>query len=209
MSDDAATRFRENATEITVMVVTGLWLALLFLPVGSSIWLPVLLFGYIVVIPLVAILYGDEDDRETWWDDWWGDDSWEDWWGSNESESESESGNKSKNTNTNTKTNTNSRDESLATSREPNQTGDPTPGAALETLRQRYAAGELTDDQFEAKLERLLETETIESADRWQREPSVADSRVDERNRPETEGKRGGREGEGSYGGREPERDRN
>jgi uncharacterized membrane protein len=33
---------------------------------------------------------------------------------------------------------------------------------ALETLRDRYARGELTDEQFERKLERLLETETIE-----------------------------------------------
>ena len=32
----------------------------------------------------------------------------------------------------------------------------------LETLRDRYARGELTDEQFERKLERLLETETIE-----------------------------------------------
>jgi uncharacterized membrane protein len=36
--------------------------------------------------------------------------------------------------------------------------------AALETLRSRYARGELTDAQFERKLERLLETETVEGA---------------------------------------------
>lgn len=35
-------------------------------------------------------------------------------------------------------------------------------GGAHETLRERYARGELTDEQFERKLERLLETETIE-----------------------------------------------
>ncbi|WP_256392207.1 SHOCT domain-containing protein [Natronoarchaeum rubrum] len=35
----------------------------------------------------------------------------------------------------------------------------------LETLRGRYARGELTDEQFERKLERLLETETIEDVE--------------------------------------------
>jgi len=33
---------------------------------------------------------------------------------------------------------------------------------ALERLRRRYAEGELTDEQFERKLKRLLETQTIE-----------------------------------------------
>lgn len=36
---------------------------------------------------------------------------------------------------------------------------------ALETLRERYARGDLTDEQFERKLERLLETETIEDVE--------------------------------------------
>jgi hypothetical protein len=35
---------------------------------------------------------------------------------------------------------------------------------ALETLRDRYARGELSDEQFERKLEALLETETFEAA---------------------------------------------
>jgi hypothetical protein len=35
---------------------------------------------------------------------------------------------------------------------------------ALETLRERYAAGDLSETQFEAKLEQLLETETVEDA---------------------------------------------
>jgi len=35
---------------------------------------------------------------------------------------------------------------------------------ALDTLRERYARGELSEQQFEAKLERLLETETLEDA---------------------------------------------
>jgi len=36
--------------------------------------------------------------------------------------------------------------------------------SALETLRERYAAGDLSETQFEAKLEQLLETETVEDA---------------------------------------------
>jgi len=36
---------------------------------------------------------------------------------------------------------------------------------ALETLRQRYARGDLTDEQFERKLDRLLEVETLEDAE--------------------------------------------
>jgi uncharacterized membrane protein len=35
---------------------------------------------------------------------------------------------------------------------------------AMETLRERYAQGELSEEQFERKLERLLETETLEDA---------------------------------------------
>ncbi|SDJ51452.1 SHOCT domain-containing protein [Natronorubrum texcoconense] len=145
MSDDPATRVRENITEITAMIVTGLWLAAMF--TGQSWWLAVLLVGYIVVVPLVALLYGDEADRAEWWDDWWGDDSWDDWWGTSEEASS---------------------DESTAADAKPNR-AESTPGDALETLRERYAAGELTDDQFEQKLDRLLETETIEAADQRRR----------------------------------------
>jgi len=35
---------------------------------------------------------------------------------------------------------------------------------ALETLRRRYATGELSEEEFEAKVERLLETETVADA---------------------------------------------
>ncbi|MFC4448629.1 SHOCT domain-containing protein [Halorussus aquaticus] len=36
---------------------------------------------------------------------------------------------------------------------------------ALETLRERYARGELTDEQFERKVERLLDTESLEDVE--------------------------------------------
>ncbi|WP_276254330.1 SHOCT domain-containing protein [Halomontanus rarus] len=143
MNDGPSTRFRENATEITSTVVTGIWLAAMF--TGQSWWLGALLFGYIVVVPIVALLFGDESDRREWWDDWSSDESWGEWWG------ESEPAHAGRDE---TEPTTDNRD-------------------ALETLRERYARGELTDEQFERKLERLLETDTLENADEWVRESRV------------------------------------
>lgn len=143
MSGDPATRARENATAIASMIVTGLWLALLLSGLGGgSLWLAVLLVGYLVVVPLVALLYGDEEDRAEWWDGVWGDADWDDWgeWWGEESEELPEE-----------------------------RDLEPSRRDALETLRERYAAGDLTDEQFEHKLERLLEVETIEDADEWAR----------------------------------------
>ena len=112
-------RASENATEIVSTLVTGIWLAALF--TGQDWWLGFLLFGYVVLVPLTALLFGDRDDINEWWDDQWGT--------SVEPTSEHDTG---------------SNDE------------------ALSRLRDRYAQGELTDEQFERKLDRLLETETIE-----------------------------------------------
>jgi len=63
---------------------------------------------------------------------------------------------------------------------------EPTTDDPLETLRRRYAAGELTEEQFERKLEALLETETMEAVeDRARRRGrNRADDSVDD---PETE----------------------
>lgn len=51
--------------------------------------------------------------------------------------------------------------------------------AALDRLRDRYARGDLSDEQFESKLEALLETDTPEAArdrlDRRRREREVAE----------------------------------
>lgn len=41
---------------------------------------------------------------------------------------------------------------------------------SLTTLRDRYARGDLTDEQFERKLERLLETETLDDIEQYRRE---------------------------------------
>ena len=52
---------------------------------------------------------------------------------------------------------------------------------ALETLRERYARGELTHEEFERKLEALMMTESAERAERqvdWEREGSAAAERI-------------------------------
>ncbi|SIS04282.1 SHOCT domain-containing protein [Natronorubrum thiooxidans] len=151
-SDGPWTRVRENATGIASLLVTAFWLGAMF--TGQSWWLAALLVGYIAVVPLVALLFGDEADRREWWDDWA----------------------------TDSRTESDAEDEGAA--------GDDSTDArdALETLRDRYAAGELTDEQFEHKLERLLETETLEDAEQWRREGR------DERNR-----ERDGRDPEPAY----------
>ena len=123
---DPWTRLRENATRITSLLVTAVWFGAMF--TGQDWWLAALLVGYVAVVPLVAILFGDEDDRREWVDDYLGTDA----------------------------------AETDAASEPADSTAD-----ALETLRERYAAGELTDEQFERKLERLLGTETPEEAQEW------------------------------------------
>jgi len=120
-------RLVENITGITAMGVTGTWLAAMFL--GFSWWLPFMLFGYIVIVPLVAILFGDDSDIEEWVDD----------------------------------------EFVSSTTTEHSTTDDRSDADPLADLRRRYANGELTDEQFERKLDRLLETETLEDADEWRR----------------------------------------
>ncbi len=114
-------RAQENVTGIVSMLVTGIWLVALF--TGQGWWLPFMLFGYIVVVPVVATLFGDEEDVT----EWVGNDV------------EVEDG---------------------TTDAEGTDQAD-----ALQTLRDRYARGELTDEQFERKVEQLLETETLEDVE--------------------------------------------
>lgn len=117
-------RARRNVTEIVSVLVTGTWLVALFLDQGW--WLPFMLFGYVVLVPVTAILFGDEEYNPP-----------------ADGEIETDKG---------------------ETTVE--EEGDP-----LEKLRTRYAHGELTDEQFERKLDRLLETETLEDVeDRKRRE---------------------------------------
>jgi len=130
-------RLRENATEVASVLVTGLWLAAMF--TGQDWWLAALLFGYIVVVPVVALLFGDEEDIDEWWDEKADD----------------------------LRIDAGKSDRSAAA----DGPAGPDNRDALETLRERYARGDLTDEQFERKLERLLDTETLENVeDRAERE---------------------------------------
>jgi len=52
------------------------------------------------------------------------------------------------------------------TSRDVDETAAESRTEALETLRERYTRGELTYEEFERKLEALMETESPESAER-------------------------------------------
>ncbi|MFC6904150.1 SHOCT domain-containing protein [Halalkalicoccus tibetensis] len=139
-ADSPRERLEENAVGVASLLVTGLGLLALF--AGASWFWLVFLLGFMVVVPLVALLFGDEEERAEWWDDWWGDESdWEEWFGTKEDWLGSSS------------------DEPEA---EPEAAREPSNRDALATLRYRYAQGDLTDEQFERKLERLLETETME-----------------------------------------------
>jgi len=112
-------RARDNATELAALAVTGFWLVALV--TGQEWWLAALLVGYVVVVPLTELLYGDADEEAA-----------------EESVDETEA--------------------VQASSADTDET-------PLERLRRRYAEGKLTDEQFERKLERLLETETLEDVE--------------------------------------------
>ncbi|WP_227377720.1 SHOCT domain-containing protein [Haladaptatus halobius] len=125
-------RLKNNITDVTSLLVTLVWMLALF--TGQDWWLAALLVGYVAIVPLVALLSGDESDRETWRNTC---SSWCTGMLSNRSS------------------------EMVPTEVEESEE---TP---LETLQQRYARGELTDEQFERKLDQLLETEILEDvADR-------------------------------------------
>jgi Predicted membrane protein len=111
---DPVRRTGENLPEIVAVSITGVWLTALF--TGQDWWLPLMIFGYIVIVPITELLFGDQEETEERWDEA------EDISAPEESSAE-----------------------------------DP-----LETLRERYVQDELTDEEFERKLERLLETESIE-----------------------------------------------
>lgn len=115
-TDEPIDRLRGELTGVVAMLVTGIWLVAMF--ADQSWWLPFMLVGYVVIVPLTAILTG-ESDRET-------EEADRDGHGQAETSEQAD---------------------------------------ALARLRERYARGELTDEAFERKVERLLETETLADAD--------------------------------------------
>ena len=131
MADDETLRerFRRNASGIAATTVTGTWLAALL--AGFDWWLGFMLFGYIVIVPVVSMLFDEEESDSV--------------------HVESESGSVRV-----------ERGEAVERDEATDDTAD-----ALERLRTRYANGDLTDEQFERKLDRLLETETPEDAAEW------------------------------------------
>ncbi|ELZ47524.1 hypothetical protein C464_08440 [Halorubrum coriense DSM 10284] len=148
MADDETLRerFRRNASGIAATTVTGSWLAALL--AGFDWWLGFMLFGYVVIVPVVSMLF-DEDDEES-------------------VVVESETGSV--------------RVERGDSTERDAATGDT--ADALERLRTRYANGDLTDEQFERKLDRLLETETPEDAAEWtERNREARSEREAERDR--------------------------
>ncbi len=131
-----AQNIRENATGIFAMLVLGLGFVFLF--AGISWFWMVWVVGFAVLLPLFAMIIGDEAelDRE---------------------ERRSERHER--------------RRERRARRRgdhwddvDDSRSADSSATDPLVTLRDRYARGELSDEQFEAKLEDLLETETPEAA---------------------------------------------
>ena len=135
MAETPGDRFRGNASEIAGTVVTGIWMAALF--TGQDWWLAAMLLGYLVVVPLVAFLYGETDELDEWWGDW----TW-----TSDGERREEPDRRAADAPVDAK--------AAASDDE-----------ALDTLRSRYARGELTDEQFERKLDRLLESETLEDVE--------------------------------------------
>ncbi|KZN22725.1 hypothetical protein A4G99_18410 [Haladaptatus sp. R4] len=144
MSGTPIERFQENATEIASILVTGIWL--LALLTGQGWWLWALLGGYIVVIPIVELLFGDEDEEEA---------------------ADEPSSRKQRRQEHRERRRNRRRDR---WEDDPQENDDGTRGAAnnrdaLETLKDRYARGELTDEQFERKLEKLMENDTVEDVE--------------------------------------------
>lgn len=129
--DSVSQRLQENATGIVSTIVTGVWMGAMF--TGQDWWLAALLVGYVAVVPITAMLFGDEEEAESIASDWIGNDS--------SHSSSAETG-----------------------------ANEETP---LETVRRRYAEGELTEAQFEQKLEQLLSTESIEDVDERGRDRAV------------------------------------
>jgi len=152
MADDETLRerFRRNASGIAATTVTGVWLAALLADFGW--WLPFMLFGYVVIVPVVSMLF-DEDEETV--------------------EVDTETG-------------------SVRVERGQSGSGSGVDDTtdALERLRTRYAEGDLTDEQFERKLDRLLATETPEDAAEWTDRNREAERDRDAGRDPEVERER-------------------
>lgn len=106
----ARSNWREKSVAVAAILTLGLGLLALFLGIDRF-WI-IFVIGWVVVVPLLAILFEPETDEES--DD----------------------------------------EPSVHTDQD-----------ALETLRDRYARGELDDDEFERRVEKLVANESIEQVE--------------------------------------------
>jgi hypothetical protein len=144
-------RARDNITAIVALLVFGAGFVALF--AGFSYFFLIWILGWIVLVPIVAILFdGDESEWDPFEDQW----EWDNWMGSG--------------------TGTASNGESDSTQQD--TVDEESTTDALSTLRERYASGDLTDEQFERKLDRLLKTETPENAAEW-RERTIRETETE------------------------------
>jgi len=132
----------DDVPGIVSILTLGVGLGLLFLGV-ERFWVAFVL-GWVVLTPLSAMVFGDDEEREEW----------------------AETG----------------REEADAAA--PRDRED-----ALDLLRERYARGELDDLEFERKVERLLETDSVAEAERLL-DGEPADAEVDRPRDHEREGAR-------------------
>ena len=133
-------RATDNITAIVSILVFGAGFVALF--AGFDYFFLIWILGWVVLVPIVAILSGEDGSEWDPFEDQW---EWDSWMGS--------------------ETWTETSDESDSTQQDTISEGST--ADALSTLRERYASGDLTDEQFERKLDRLLETETPEDAEKW------------------------------------------
>jgi len=109
----------DDVPGIVAILTLGVGLGALFLDFGWF-WM-VFVLGWVVLTPLTALVFADDDERERW-----------------------------------AETGREDADAVVPRDRED----------ALELLRERYARGELDDVEFERRVERLLETESLAEAER-------------------------------------------
>jgi hypothetical protein len=127
-------RVLQSPTALVTLLVTVIWV--FGYAVGADWWPIAISVGYAVGIPISSVfLEGELPDGE-------------------ESDSASDGSMNERRTDRST----------YETGADETATGGASTADALETLRERYAAGDLSETQFETKLEQLLETETVEDA---------------------------------------------
>ncbi|MFD1513199.1 SHOCT domain-containing protein [Halomarina rubra] len=146
----ATETFGERLVGVVAMLVLGVGFLDLFMDVLPGVpFFLVWIIGFAVVVPIVALLLGVDDEEEEGFVR--GFEREMERFGE-QMERTFEGGDRRE------------RSEHRTNDRE---TDEESTADAIETLRTRYARGDLTDEQFESKLDRLMETDTPENAAAW------------------------------------------